>query len=288
MTDDYTYEEYEDDVDLDPTNKPPSNRIERFKGETGKVYRVALLYFHPLTTTIQKALKKKADKDGVALDMVNVKNTISMALTKRAADLGKNLADLQDYEKLDLNSAQFKKYTSHYHVDVGIVLSRLGKDGPEADKIWKSLPEPRTYYSTVALFYPVDSSGNVDAKNILRDAHLKPWRFSNGLFRTLHSKNEMLQEYNQSLANNDLKLNCKSAQFQNFEIDPAGPALWLKSPALKAKFLPMAHELYGKLVDAREMSTAEVRDKLNLASGEGDSGSDVVEGDDMADLLKNV
>lgn len=287
MSEDFNFDDYIDDVDLDPSNKPASNRVERFKGETGKVYRIALLYFHPLPVTIQKLLLRRAEKEGKPLDTALLKETVDKALTKRATDLNKAVADLEDCEKLDTNAAQFKKYSSHFITDVGSVVSRLGKDGPEADRIWKGLPEARSYYSTVALFYPLDGSGNVDTKNIGRDAYVKLWRFSNGTFRTLISKNEMLGEYNQSLANSDLKLQCKSAQYQNFDIDPAGSALWLKSPSLKAKFLPMAYDLYNKLIDARELSTADLKEKLNLASGGGDSGADVGV-DQMDDLLQNV
>lgn len=299
MSEDFVgYEGYEDDVDLDPKNKPASNRVERFKGETKKVYRVALMYFHPLPVTIHKAFAKKAKRDGVDVDNAAVKDMITKALAKRAADLNKSVEALEEWEKLDMTSAQFKTYQSHYHEDVGSVVSRLGKDGPEADKLWKRLDEARQYYSTVALFYPLDQSGNVDAKSIARDAYLKPWRFGKGTFKTLIDKNQMLSEYNQSLANSDLKLECKSAQYQTFDIDPAGSALWLKVPALKAQFLPMAYALYEKLVDARELSTAELKKKLAEAgadtddAGSGGGGSNkssnVADSNDIEDLLENV
>lgn len=294
----FSYEEYADDVDLDPKNKPPSNRVERFKGETGKTYRVALMYFHPLQATIRKAFAKKAEAAGAELDMAAVKDMVSKALSKRAADYGKAVEALEPWEKLDLSSPQFKTYKSHYVEDIGSIVSRLGEDGPEADKVWSSLGEAKQYWSTVALFYPLDQSGNVDPKNIARDAFLKPWRFSRGTFKTLIEKNEMLQEFEKTLATSDLKLVCKSSQYQTFEIDPAGAALWLKSPSLKAKFLPMAYALYDKLVDARRMTTAELRKKLaelghdtdeGRASNSGGGGAKAdVATDDIEDLLENV
>jgi hypothetical protein len=287
MSDDFNYDDYNSDVDLDPTNRPSSNRIERFKGETGKTYRVALLYFHPLQVTIKKSFDRKAVRDGTPFDTNSFKETLAKALAKRAADLETTVGALEEWQKLDWSNAQFKKYNSHYHADVGTVLSRLGKDGPEADKIWKQAGDAREYYSTVGLFYPLDAQQNVDAKNIARDAYVKLWRFSKGTFGALISKNEMLGSYNQSLANSDLKLTCKAAQYQTFDIDPAGTALWLKSPTIRDKFLPQAYELYNKLIDAREMSTAELRDKLVSATGGGDSGSDIPE-DEIADLLQNV
>lgn len=293
----YNYEDYEGDVDLDPANRPPSDRVERFKGEKNRTYRVALMYFHPLAVNIHKAMAKKAKRDGATLDTKAVQETIAKALAKRAADLEKDVNDLEEWEKLDLNTAQFKMYKSHYQEGVGTVLSRLGKDGAEGDKVWKRLEDPRTYYSTIALFYPLDASGNVDVKNIARDAYVKLWRFSKGTFTTLISKNEMLGSYDNSLANSDLKLFCKAAQFQTFDIDPAGNALWLKSPSLKAKFLPLAYALYGKLVDAREISTADLKKKLaevmetpegEEGGGNGSPGSGNVSEDEVEDLLQNV
>lgn len=281
MAEEFDYDDYNDDVDLDPANRPPSNRVERFKGEAGKNYRVALLYFHPLAVTLYKRM------GGPKADKAAVDETLAKALAKRAEAFGKKVEDLQDWEKLDLANAQFKKYITHYHDDVGSVLSRLGKDGAEADKIWRSLPEPRTYYSTIALFYPTDSSGNVDQKNIVRDGFVKLWRFSNGTFRTLISKNDMLKEYKQSLANSDLKLQCKSSQFQTFDIDPAGAAIWIKSEVVRSHFLPLAYGLYDRLVDAKSLSTADLRDKLKM--GGGDSGSDVVSSEaEIDDLLGTV
>jgi len=281
MSDD-SYDDFSDDVDLDPTNRPPSNRVERFKGETGKTYRVALLYFHPLSQTLLKRMGGSAKADKAVFQ-----ENLAKALAKRAENWGKKVEDLQEWEKLDLANAQFKKFETHFHDDVGgSVVSRLGKDGPEADKIWKALPEPRTYYSTIGLFYPIDSAGNVDVKNIVRDGFVKPWRFSNGTFRILISKNEMLKEYQQSLANSDLKLQCKSAQYQTFDIDPAGAAIWLKSEAIRSAFLPQAHALYDKLIDAKRISTADLREKLKMSGG--DSGHDVTSESEIDDLLGTV
>src|SRR5262245_36628358 len=110
---DFDYDDYNDDVDLDPANKPASNRVERFKAEQGKTYRVALLYFHPLPVTIHKTLERQAKSSGKPLDPAAVKEIVAKAYAKRAADLGKAVGDLQEWEKLDWANAQFKKYQSY-------------------------------------------------------------------------------------------------------------------------------------------------------------------------------
>jgi hypothetical protein len=83
----------------------------------------------------------------------------------------------------------------------------------------------------------------------------------------------------------DLSLKCTNKQYQNFDIDFVGNgAIWQKSTKIRDKFLPKAHALYPKLVDAREMSTADLRIKLGIG---GDSGEDVSD-DDMEDFLDDV
>ena len=66
-------EEFEDDVDLSPQNKAPSSRVERFKGDQGRTYRVALLYFHPLSISIARQMKKAAEQDDKEINKAAVK-----------------------------------------------------------------------------------------------------------------------------------------------------------------------------------------------------------------------
>ena len=141
------FEEYDDseDVDLNPANKAPSNRVERFKGETGVTYRVALLHFHSFGQSLVGAAKRKAKKEGTEIDKAGVKASLDKALAKRAEEYGKSVDELADWEQLDTRKVQFKKYLSHYKEGVGYVQSRLGKDGPEADKVWALMGDPKQY-----------------------------------------------------------------------------------------------------------------------------------------------
>lgn len=285
-------DEYEDDdVDLSPENKPPSNRLERFKGEKDKTYRVSLLYFHTIEQSIISRARRKAKKDGGKLDKEAVKAAIQKTLSQRAEQLGKKVDELEDHEKLDLKRAQFKKHVVQFLKleggGGGAFISRLGKDGPEADRVWNQLDEARTYYYTVILIYPMQRDGKVDMEKIVRDAELKPWRFSNGMFRTLIDKNDMLKNIGagSSLATCDLKLTCKNAQYQQFDVDPAGESLWIKSDKVRNEFLPMAVKMYDRMVDARPISTAELKEKLGLG---GDSGEDVSDDEDIDDLVGNI
>lgn len=275
----------ENDVDLDTAKKAPSNRVERFKGEQGVTYRVALMYFHPLSQTLAKAAKAKAKKEGTEVDKASVKAAYDKLLAKQAEELGKSVDELAEWEKLDTKRPQFKKYRSHYKEGVGIVLSRLGKDGPEADKVWAMLGDPSEYYSTALLVYATDREGNVDMESVLSRSYVKPYRFSNGVYNRLIEINQKLKSLGHSLATFDLMMKCKNDKFQNFDIDFAEQAIWVKSKKVREKFLPLAHSLYPKIVDAREISTADLRNKLGIG---GDSGSDVADDEEMEDLLDSV
>jgi len=288
------FEDYDldddNDVDLNPSNKAPSNRIERFKGEAGRTYLASLMYFHPLEASIIKAAKKMAKKDGTELDKELVKSKIKEALAKRAEKLKTSVDELAPWQKLDTSKAQFKKVETQFCKQqgaAGLYVSRRGKDGAEGDKVWNMLEDPSIYYYTVILLYPTDRNGEVDVQAIMREGIVKPWRFAGGVFNRLIEINQNLSkvESSLSLANQDLKLKCKNSQFQNFDIDFSGKAIWLRNDKVRDKFLPQAFNLYEKMVDAREVSTADLKEKLGV--GGGDSGEDVAD-EDMEDLLGNI
>lgn len=288
MSDDI-FDNYDDDDDLDlnPENKAPSNKVERFKGKKDESYRVALLYFHPIEQAVVSAAKRKARKEGTDIDKDKVRAAIQKLLEKRAEELGKSVDELADWEKLDLSKIQFKKKLIHYQEGIGYTVSRLGLDGEEGDKVWGRLDEPRAYYFTILLVYSTDRSGNVDKETLLARSYVIPWRISGKVFNRLIDVNEKLKKLpggGTTLAEMDLKLTCTNGEYQNFEIDFDSEALWKKASKIRSKFLPQAHALYEKMVDVRELTTRELAEKLGIG---GDTGEDVGD-DDMEDLLDDV
>lgn len=276
-----------DDVSLDPENKAPSNKIERFKGEKDTSYRGALMYFHPLAQSMYLRAKRKAKKAGTDVDKAALKASLDAALKKKAEEFGISVDELAEWQKLDSNQAQFKKYQSIYREGFGYVLSRMGKDGDEADKVWAALGEAKDYYSTILLLYPTDREGNVEKELLLSRSKVVPWRFSPRVFNRLIEIDQQLRGLgDKNLSSMDLILKCTNKQYQNFEINFTGNgSIWQKSTKVRDKFLPKAFELYAKIIDAREMSTADVRVKMGL--GGGDSGGDVAD-DDVEDFLDDV
>lgn len=282
------FDDYDDEeeVDLDPGNKAPTGRVDRFKGEKGRTYRGALLLFPTLEASVISKAKKKAKAEKTEIDKDAVRAQCKKVLAAQAEKLGKGVDELLPHEKLDLARSIFKKIRAMYHDvetdTIGYVQSRIGLDGPEADAIWRSVGEEKRYYYTVLLTYPCNKKGELDKSALLRDSEVVPWRMGPKNFNRLIEIEEKLKEVSagaNSLATYDLELKCTNGQYQNFDIDFKGAAVWLKSKKLQAKILPEAVALYEKLVDIKKLTTPELKAKLNI--GGGDSGEDI--DDDMID-----
>lgn len=274
----------EDNVGLDAEDRKHlrGKREEWFKGEKGRTYRVSLVYFYQLELAAAMALKRRHEKEGKPAptkeQMIEIANKL---LAKRAEELSKAADQLQAHEKLDLNNIRFKRVRALYKEGLGYVVDRRGKDGPEADEIWKSLGDPKNYFCTVLLIYPTNAEGEIDKGALANGWTVKPWRASSKSYDSLIGKSESLKANDLSIANQDLTLKCTNADFQNFDIEPVGKALWRKEPRFQAKVLEKAVALYDKLSPFREMSTADLRIKLGMStssSSGSDSSSDEFEG----------
>lgn len=270
-------DEYGDDVGLGEEDRKhaTTNRVPWFKGEKGKKYRVSLVYFNPLAVSVAKAALKKDP----GIDKDRIREIVKARFAKRAEELEKSVDELQDYEKLDLNNVRFKKILAHYKQGVGYVLSRLGKDGAEADAVWKMMGDLKTYFTTVLVVYPTGNNGAVIKEQLGSNSTIIPWRISSRVYGTLHEVANSLRENDLTIANQDLTLTCTNTDFQNFDIHGAGKAIWRMNKNFQSQVLSQAYPLYEKLVPFREMSTADLKIQLGIGGGAGeDVGSDDFEG----------
>lgn len=287
MSDDpYDVEEFDDlddDVGLGDEDKKHArgNQLEWFKGEKGRTYRVALLYFHP----IQKMAIKRAHKESGELSRDQKIEAVKAAISERAEALGKAPDQLTAVDLLDLDHIRLKKVEAHYKEGVGYALSRLGKDGPEADKIWQLMGDLKKYFTTVALIYPTRPDGTVVKDRLAVDWVVMPWRCHSGIYRDLHEERASLAENKLRIVDQDLKLKCTNTGFQNFDIKACGPAIWRRDPKYQVMVLNAAVPLYDKLVPFRELSTADLRIKLGLSSGVQGGGGEDVSDIDFGDLM---
>lgn len=283
-------EQYEEeDVGLRPEDKKhaKTNDQEWFKGEKGVAYRVAFVHFWPVVVALASVAQRRAKEKGETLTKEQLIELAKKALAKRGEELSKPVDQLQEFEKLDLSEARFKKIKFHYKEGVGYVVSRLGKDGAEADEVWKMLGDQKTSFCTVLLVYPTNRQGELDRDMMLKNFKVVPWRISTKVYGQLHGQASSLRNNDLSIADQDLVITCTNSDYQNFDkMEGAGKALYRKNPKFQAMVLEKAYAFYEKLTPFRELSTADLRIKLGLSSG--DNKGEDVSADDMEDLLKNV
>jgi len=281
------YEEFDNDVGVDVEDKQygENKRDAWFKGETGRTYRTSLVYFHSADVIAVRALKAKARKDSsIVVDRDKILAVAQAALKKRAEALDKSADALTPGDKLDLSQVRFKRFEAHYKEDFGFAPSRLGKDGPEADKIWNMLGEKKDYFTTALLIYPTDNDGDIDKDRLTKGCKIVPWRFARTIYERIWALNDGLRANDLSIANQDLSMKCVDAKFHKFQIDPKGKAIWRSKDRFRDMILASAVPVYDKLVPFRDMSTADLKIKLGISDNTGDDVSE----DDMNDLLDSV
>lgn len=267
----FDYSEYESDLGLDEEDRKAakSDDLEWYKGKKGVTDRVSIVYFHPIDISAVTAARKK-DPKATKDDLVKI---AQKALSDRAASLNKTVDQLTKVDRLDLSQVHFKKVVSHFGGEgIGYVLTRLGKDGAEADEVWKKLEPPKTHFTTLLVKYPTNKKGEIDKNAIpgwAQDPEIVPWRFSPKRYELIWKCNMALVKNGASIADQDLLLECKDEKFQQIEPTGDGKSTWLKNEKIKSIILNKAVSLYDKLVPFREMTTAQLREKLGLGGNSG-------------------
>lgn len=275
-----------DDVGLDGDSPSNDVRDQWLKFTKGQTVRASLVYFHSVDLNAVAKFREESSRKGDTVTQEQILSTARKALEARATQLGKSVDALTPSERLDLSEVRFKRMLASYQQGLGFVLNRKGKDGPEADMVWGKIAEPKIYYSTLLLTYPTDRAGNIDRDRLSSEWKLIPWRFGKRVFEDLWKLNAGLKDNGMGLSTQDLRLECKDAQFQNISVSFVGPALWQKSEKFKQVVLSAAIPMYDRLVPFREMTTDQLRAKLGLG---GSAVSDVsAVGGDFSDVLDGI
>ena len=278
-------EELENDFGLDPEehSRIKATRMEWYKAEKGRTDRVALVYFRTVdVSAVRVALKKNPNLSPAEKAAVG-----KSALEQRAKELKKPVDALTEVEKLNIDDVRFKQFRVHYQDGLGYIVSRLGKDGPEADEVWKRLDAPRDYFTTLVLLYPTNRDGELN-KRALQEGQWRilPWRIGPDRYLQILKRNKGLMLNGVSIASQDLEITCKDTQYQNISIDIAGPAMYRANKAFRDLVLSKAVEMYDKVSPFKEMSTSDLRIKLGVGSSDGaDAG---ISPDEFNDILTNV
>lgn len=273
MSEEMLYEEDDSSFGLssDQAKSQIGPKNEWLKFTKGQVIRAALVYFH---TVDRVAVSRHREKNPADRKNNEVLTRVGKeALAAHMKKLGKTT--LAPWERLDITEAQFLGFRYHYVKEMGYFNSRLGKDGPDADAVWKKIEEPKQGYSTLLLIYPTDSKGDVklateqDKMHLATNWSLKPWRFGKGTFEELLKQHQGLLENGISIAAQDLKIECQDTQYQRTKVTFVGKCLWQQIPSFRQAVLEAAMPMYDDLKPFRDMTTDQLREKLGLTAPMG-------------------
>lgn len=282
---DYDLDALDNDIGLDPEDRAQvrTNKLDWYKAEKGRIDRAAFVFFNTVDFTAMRVARRKTP----GLSRTDLQEVARTALQGRAAALSppKQMSELNSIDRLDLNEVRFKKLLAHYQEGLGYVISRLGLDGPDYDMVWRSLPEPKQYFTTLLLIYPTTRDGKIIKDCLSTDWKVMPWRFSPDRYNQICKRNQSLVENGISIASQDITIECKDTQFQNVQIDGAGPAIYRKAVKFQEAVLTKALEMYEKLNPFREMTSTDLKIKLNMAGG---GAVTTVGTEDYGDILDKV
>lgn len=270
MSTPFDYDDYANDVDLE-THSTSNDRDAWHKGVKGKIERASPVYFHPIGASAVIAAKKQNPR----LTQADVDTIVQKAFKARADELGKPVSELTDIDKLDRSTAKFKKVRAHYQEGMGFIVSRLGMEGSDADRVWRQLSEPRVYYVTLMVFYLTDNKGQIirDKEAFQAGLQVKPWRLSEPSYQEFEKTKNTLMTNNIPVAGQDFLLDCKDPTYQKFTVTAAGKAIWAQKEDFAQLVLTKAIPWYEKLQPFREMTTEQLRQKLGGGGGPTTSSS---------------
>ena len=182
----------------------------------------------------------------------------------------------------DLNRPRVIGDRTQYHRDVGTVVSRTGQV-PADEELWAHFEPPRMRYATLVIRYPTDAAGKVgsDAAAI----EFLPWDFGEPTFKRLHAVAAQQRELKRNLGAVDLRVTCSNTQKQHVEVSCAGPAIWRMQEDKQRKLLERATTFYSTVRVGRDITDAELRQRLGLPLCEPLASVDEV---DVDDLMRQV
>lgn len=139
---------------------------------------------------------------------------------------------------------------------VGKVVSRLGRDGPEADELWSQGEAARTSYATLVMTYPRGPDKNLDRARVLAAPGIMRWTFSERTFTSLQKVAAG------SSGGVDLLATCTDERYQRIEFQRFKDCLWWDDEELREAIQNRVTELESSVSPARRLSTEELAAKL--------------------------
>jgi hypothetical protein len=282
---DYTLDE--NAIELGRKHVQP--REEWLKMTKGQCLRVAFIYFHSYDRNAVANAVGAAKEKNEKLTAEQIQSVGLTAREERLATLGKPADQVTAADLLDLTEVKMKMFWGSYQEGLGYLVNRLGRDGAEADAVWKKIQEPKLYFTTLLIVYPTNSRGEVtenEKPRLTTDWRVMPWRFSKKTYEKIWTVNGGLKANGLGIHAQDIKLECKDAQYQHIDVSVLGPAIWQRHERFRSLVLAKAMTLYDKLLPFREMTTEQLRSKLGMGGSTVSAGSGSA--GDYSDLLDQV
>jgi hypothetical protein len=168
---------------------------------------------------------------------------------------------------LDAKTPRFVGAKRLYIPGVGYILDK----GPE----YAQFGDSKLNVATILAVWPTDRKGGLDkARFASGDVDIKPWVFGKDKYEQLKRRHDEFP-----FGSYDLTIACTDTQYQKMDLSPCRESLFRKvlesektkdlADAIMAQVNALAAQIQGVL--ARDMTVAQIRDKLSGGSGGGGS-----------------
>lgn len=170
---------------------------------------------------------------------------------------------------LDAKTPRFVGAKRLYIPGVGYILDK----GPE----YAQFGDSKLNVATILAVWPTDRKGGLDkARFASGDVDIKPWVFGKDKYEQLKRRHDEFP-----FGSYDLTIACTDTQYQKMDLSPCRESLFRKvlesektkdlADAIMAQVNALAAQIQGVL--ARDMTVAQIRDKLSGGSGGSGGGS---------------
>jgi hypothetical protein len=190
--------------------------------------------------------------------------------------------------KVDLAAPtpRFKGAKRFFIPGVGYVLD----SGPEVAKI-AGAPSKMTVASIIAM-WPTNRKGELDKERFVRgDVEVKPWVFSGQIYENLARRHNEFH-----FGESDLSIKCTDTQYQKLDLASCKGNLY-KTAMDTPKLSPLVEAIQASVkaieegienLIGRDMTPAQLREKLGGASGGGSVGGGSVTTSDVDSMIDDL
>jgi hypothetical protein len=173
------------------------------------------------------------------------------------------------------------KITPRFKLEMHHYVQGLGYIKPVDPYTTEKFGPPKTMITTFIVKYATDRLGQIHGDLDISKVSVHPWKVSPDKFNRMKV---MHGEFN--LTCTDIKVSCKEEKFQNMDMTQCnGLALWIKDPEIRKFVLKQVEQMERKLKGVRELTVAEIKEKLGESEVAVPATADASNFDDLMDTL---